>query len=152
MPSRREFVLSAAGTMLAAMWTRRLPAEAPQPITVYKSKTCGCCTAWVDHLRSHGFSPVVHDRDPMDPVKDQLKVPGTVRSCHTAVAGAYLVEGHVPAADIQKLLKERPKVMGLAVPGMLPGTPGMAQTEAEIGNFSVLAFQPDGSSRTFATY
>jgi hypothetical protein len=152
MPTRRDFVLSAGGLLLSGIWTRRLPAVAAQPITVYKSRTCGCCAAWVDHLRANGFSPEVHDRDPMDPVKDRLKVPAVVRSCHTGLVGGYLIEGHVPAEDIHAVLRERPKIMGLAVPGMPAGTPGMAQSEAEVGNFSVLAFNSDGSSRTFAQH
>ena len=80
------------------------------PITVYKSSTCGCCTKWVDHLRANGFKPTVHDREDMDSLKDQLGVPQEVRSCHTAEAAGYLIEGHVPASDIRRLLAERPEV------------------------------------------
>jgi hypothetical protein len=88
----------------------------------------------------------------MDRIKDQLGVPRKLRSCHTALAGSYLVEGHVPASDIQRVLKERPKIAGLAVPGMPAGTPGMAPSEAEAGNYEVLSFQLDGSSQTFARH
>jgi hypothetical protein len=152
MLSRRDFLMSAAGLLVTGFSTRRLPAEVPQPITVYKSKSCGCCAAWVKHLEANGYTPLVHDEEAMDPLKDKLGVPADLRSCHTAVAGAYLIEGHVPAADIKRLLAERPKVAGLAVPGMPPGTPGMAQTEEESGGYTVLAFQSDGSSRTFASH
>jgi hypothetical protein len=152
MPNRRDFVLSAAGLLLTGLATRRLPAQASQPITVYKSKSCGCCALWVEHLEANNFSPRVHDEEAMDPLKDKLGVPVELRSCHTAIAGAYLIEGHVPAADIKRLLADRPKVAGLAVPGMPSGTPGMARSEAESGGFTVLAFQADGSSRTFASH
>jgi hypothetical protein len=152
MPSRRDFVLSAAGLLLTGLATRRVPAQASQPITVYKSKSCGCCALWVEHLKANGYTPVVHDEEDMDPLKDKLGVPVDLRSCHTAVAGGYLIEGHVPAGDIRRLLSDRPKVAGLAVPGMPSGTPGMARSDAEAGGYTVLAFQSDGSSRTFASH
>ena len=152
MPNRRDFVISAVGLMLAGLSVERLTARAPERITVYKSKTCGCCTKWVEHLQASGFAPLVHDEESMDAIKDRLGVPKDLRSCHTALAGKYLIEGHVPAGDIQKLLAQRPKIAGLAVPGMLPGTPGMAQSQAEEGNFTVLAFHPDGSTYPFARY
>jgi hypothetical protein len=152
MLNRRRFVRQATGIVLLAIGGRRLSAGSPKPITVYKSRTCGCCTKWLDHLHAHGLSTVVHDEDNMDEIKDQLGVPPKLRSCHTALVGAYLLEGHVPVSDIQRLLRERPKVAGLAVPGMPPGTPGMAQSEAEEGNYEVIAFQLDGSSRTFARH
>jgi hypothetical protein len=153
MPNRRDFMVSAAGLLLTAAWTRRVPASAPpQSITIYKSKTCGCCAKWVEHLQANGFTTQVHDDESMDQVKDNLGVPSALRSCHTALAGRYLIEGHVPAGDIRKLLVERPAVAGLAVPGMPSGTPGMAQSEADAGNFVVLAFQLDGTSRPYAKH
>ena len=152
MPNRRDFVISAVGLVLAGVSTERLTARAPERITVYKSKTCGCCAKWVEHLEASGFAPLVHDEESMDAIKDRLGVPRDLRSCHTALAGNYLLEGHVPAREIRKLLAERPKIAGLAVPGMLSGTPGMAQSQADEGNFTVLAFQRDGSSYPFARY
>ena len=151
MLSRRGFVAGVAGLFLAG---RRTGWAAPGPtaITVYKSRSCGCCAKWVDHLTAQGFKPLVQDEEDMDGLKDELGVPKAVRSCHTAIAGAYLIEGHVPAADIRKALSDRPKARGLAVPGMPAGTPGMAESEAAMGGFEVLAFQSDGSTRSFARH
>ena len=152
MPNRRDFIVSAAGLLLTAAWTRRVTAVAPQPITIYKSKSCGCCAKWVEHLQANNFATQVHDEESMDQVKDNLGVPTALRSCHTALVGRYLIEGHVPANDIRKLLTERPAIAGLAVPGMPSGTPGMAQSEGDAGNYVVLAFQLDGTSRPFTKH
>src|SRR5918911_5725544 len=102
MPNRRDFVVSAAGFLLTPLWARRVPARAPQSITIYKSKTCGCCAKWVEHLQANGFTTQVRDEESMDQIKDNLGVPSALRSCHTALAGRYLIEGHVPASDIRK--------------------------------------------------
>jgi hypothetical protein len=88
----------------------------------------------------------------MDAVKDDLGIPRHVRSCHTAQVAGYLIEGHVPAADIRRLLAERPKVAGLAVPGMPPRTPGMAEPGDKVGGFEVVAFQSGGGTQTFTQY
>lgn len=95
-------------------------AQRPRPvIEVYKSPTCGCCANWVKHLQQNGFDAKVTDVEDMTAVKAKLDVPGRMQSCHTGVVNGYVVEGHVPAADLQRLLKERPAgVRGLAVPGM----------------------------------
>lgn len=155
MQSRRAFV-SQVGGFLVAVPAGKLLAHVPlrgsRSITIYKSSTCGCCTKWVDHLVANGFETTVHDEEAMDRVKDELGVPQALRSCHTAVADRYLVEGHVPASDIQRLLKERPEIMGLAVPGMPAGSPGMAEPASAVGGFTVVAFQRDGATETFARY
>jgi hypothetical protein len=122
------------------------------PITVYKSSTCGCCTQWVDHIRANGFAPVVHDLEEMEALKDEMGVPPGVRSCHTGIVEKYLIEGHVPASDIRRLLAERPKTAGLAVPGMPPLTPGMAPAGEKPRDFEVVSFQTDGSTRLFARH
>lgn len=158
MIERRVFVARIAGLVAVGVAGRRLWAELPlstvgsTPITVYKSSTCECCTKWVDHLRANGFSPVVHDDENMDKLKDKLGVPDKVRSCHTAQTEGYLIEGHVPASDIRRLLAERPKTAGLAVPEMPPLTPGMAPAGEEPRDFEVVAFQRDGNIRTFARH
>src|SRR2546423_2019745 len=130
MTDRRTFLLQMAGVAVALPATRQLIQESSgsvaTPITVYKSSTCGCCVKWVDYVRANGFVPTVFDEEDIDGVKDTLGVPASVRSCHTAVVGSYLLEGHVPAPDIRRLLAQHPKVAGLAVPGMRSGTPGMA--------------------------
>ncbi len=119
---------------------------------MYKSATCGCCTKWVDHLRANGFAPAVHDEADMDAVKDEMGVPKAVRSCHTALLGRYLIEGHVPAPDLRRLLAERPAIAGLAVPGMPSSTPGMAQPGAVREAYAVVAFARDGQTTVFARH
>ena len=94
-------------------------------VTVYKSPTCGCCAKWVDHMREHGFELAVVDDQQMRMRKAQLGVPQAMASCHTATVGDYVIEGHVPAQDVLRLLREEPDAAGLAVRGMPIGSPGM---------------------------
>jgi hypothetical protein len=155
MISRRTFVIQATGLGAALAGGSRLwgvATDNPTTLTVYKSPTCGCCTKWVDHVKAAGFATVVHDDDDMTTVKDNLGVPGKLRSCHTAQVGKYVLEGHVPAEDIQRLLKERPKLAGLAVPGMPASSPGMAVPGEPHEPFEVLAYQPDGTTQLFAKH
>ena len=154
---RRGFLARLAGLVAVGVTGPRLWAElpsgrSPTPITVYKSSTCGCCTKWVDHIRASGFAPEVHDEEEMEALKTRLKVPEGVRSCHTAQVDGYLIEGHVPASDIRRLLAERPKTAGLAVPEMPPLTPGMAPDGVKPKDFDVVSFQTDGSTRLFSRY
>jgi hypothetical protein len=149
MLTRRGFLAGAAGVVLLGRRPEWLALKPATPITIYKSKSCGCCTKWVEYLTSEGFEPRVHDEEAMDQLKDELGVPQPVRSCHTAIVGTYLIEGHVPASDIRRLLAERPKAAGLAAPGMPPRSPGMAPAGSPIGGYDVLLFQSDGSSRVF---
>jgi hypothetical protein len=157
MIDRRGFMMRLSGVVAAGVLGQRLAAQVrtvgkPVAITVYKSKTCGCCAEWVDYLAENGFAPAVHDEEDMDAIKAELGVPEGVRSCHTALADKYLIEGHVPAAEIKRLLAEHPKVAGLAVPGMPSHSPGMAPPGAKIEGFEVVAFQLSGSTKTFARY
>ncbi|HUF35894.1 MAG TPA: DUF411 domain-containing protein [Gemmatimonadales bacterium] len=156
MISRRRFVAQAAalGGALAvgAGPLRALQAGAPATLTVYKSRTCGCCEKWVDHVKAAGFNAVVHNDEDMDTVKDNLGVPRGVRSCHTAQVEKYLLEGHVPAEDIQRLLKEKPRVAGLAVPGMPASSPGMAVEGAPHQPFETVTFQHDGTTALYARH
>lgn len=152
MLSRRRFALSMAGVFLLGGRGRWLAAEAGTPMVVYKSKSCGCCAKWVDYVQASGFDLEVHDEEGMDQLKDELGIPREVRSCHTALVGGYLIEGHVPAADIRRLLARKAKVAGLAVPDMPAGSPGMAEPGAKVGGFEVVAFQSNGSTEVFATY
>jgi hypothetical protein len=151
MLSRRGFVVAAAGLLLMGM-RGRSAVQPRTPITVYKSSTCGCCAKWVDYLDANGFQATVHDEEEMEALKDRLGVPSAIRSCHTALVGSYLIEGHVPVADIRRLVAEKPKVAGLAVPGMPALSPGMAPPGAKVGGFEVVAFQYDGSTHRFARY
>lgn len=119
-------------------------------ITVYKDANCGCCKSWVDHLRKHAFRVTAHDASEMDQVKTNFGVPSKLHSCHTAVVAGYVIEGHVPAADIRKLLKQRPRIAGLAVPGMPMGSPGMEGPRTE--PYETIAFERNGKSRVFARH
>lgn len=124
-----------------------------EAITVYKDPTCGCCAKWVDHLEQNGFATKTIEVANIDEVKEKNGVPRQARSCHTGLVGGYTVEGHVPAADIQRLLKERPKgVVGLAVPGMPIGSPGMEVPGAKVQPYDVVAFDKEGRVSVFASH
>jgi hypothetical protein len=119
-------------------------------ITVYKDPGCGCCKSWIEHLIKHGYRVDAKDTPGMTEVKRTLGVPDALSACHTAVVNGYLIEGHVPAADIARLLKEKPKVAGLAVPGMPMGSPGMEGPRAQ--HYQVLSFDKTGKTKVFASY
>ena len=125
-------------------------AFAAEEITVFKSPACGCCAKWVEHLRKNGYEVRVSNIEAMSAVKGRFNVPAEMRSCHTAVIGGYVIEGHVPASDIQRLLKEKPRVVGLAVPGMPLGAPGMEGSRSE--PYSVMSFTKEGASAVFAKH
>lgn len=127
--------------------------QQPQPtVEVYKSATCGCCSKWVEHLKNNGFTVRTTNREDLTELKASHHVPQRVRSCHTAVVSGYVVEGHVPASDVQKLIKERPAILGLAVPGMPIGSPGMEMPGRGVQPFDVIAFDKDGQTRVFASH
>jgi len=119
-------------------------------ITVYKTPTCGCCANWVDHMREHGFRVAVTDVAQLAPVKRTYGVAEDVATCHTGVIGGYFVEGHVPAEDVRRLLRERPDIIGIAVPGMPQGSPGMETGTLE--PYDVIAIGRDGSRTVWATH
>ena len=142
------------GGLAAAALLSNTSAALPKPVsvTVYKDPMCGCCTKWVDHLRANGYATQVHDRSDMDALKDSLGVPKGLRSCHTAVVGRYVVEGHVPAADVKRLLASAPTtVIGLAVPDMPVGSPGMEMGE-RVDRYEVIAFGAKGKTHVFARH
>lgn len=120
-------------------------------VDVYKSPACGCCGAWVDHIRSAGMAVVVHDLDDVSPIAAKAGVPDEARSCHTAIVDGYFVEGHVPVVDIRRLLKERPKARGIAVPGMPIGSPGMEQGQTK-QSYDTLVVDRRGVARVFASH
>jgi hypothetical protein len=119
-------------------------------ITVYKDPSCGCCKSWIQHLIKHGYQVDAKDTPEMTGIKRSLGVPDGLSACHTAVVNGYLIEGHVPAADIARLLKEKPKVAGLAVPGMPMGSPGMEGPRTQ--HYQVLSFDKAGKTKVFASY
>ena len=149
----RTVLLCAAIVALAAVGWAGQPSRARKPavtpIEVYKSPTCGCCAKWVEHLQAAAFAPDVHEMPDVFPVKTKAGVPASLQSCHTALVGGYVIEGHVPADVIRQLLHEKPKIAGLAVPGMPIGSPGMEQG-ARVDPYEVIAFTKDGTTSTYA--
>lgn len=125
------------------------PADAPL-VTVYKSPTCGCCNKWVRHLEEAGFAANAEHLADLDSVRAELGVPTKYAACHTAVVEGYVIEGHVPAADIKRLLTERPAARGLAVPGMPIGSPGMEGPNPQA--YDVLLLHEDGTVSVFAQH
>ena len=147
--SRREFLIrGAAAAAAAAVLPGLLSASAAIPMVVYKDPSCGCCRTWVGLMRSAGFEISVRDTADIQSVKRRYQVPAALASCHTALVGGYVVEGHVPADLVSRLLKEKPKVLGLAVPGMPVGSPGMEGGTKQ--PYDVMTFDAAGKSTVFA--
>ena len=126
-------------------------AMAPYLMTVYKSPTCGCCTAWVDYMREDGHTIKTVETDAVDAIKAEhgLHAP-ELKSCHTAIVGGYVIEGHVPASDVRRLLAEKPDVVGLTAPGMPTMSPGMGSLTPK--DYDVLAFDESGRTRIWSSY
>ena len=122
---------------------------APAVVQVYKSPSCGCCDKWVEHMRAHGFAVEAHGRRDMQSIKERAGIRPGQGSCHTAFVGRYTIEGHVPAADVKRLLEEEPEATGLTVPGMPMGSPGMEGPYSE--SYKVLLFGNEGT-RVFSRY
>ena len=120
------------------------------PMQVYKTPTCGCCGKWVEHVKQAGFAPEVDDMPDVAPVKAKAGVPRALQSCHTALVGGYVIEGHVPADLVHRLLREKPPVAGIAVPGMPAGSPGMEMGDRK-DPYEVIAFTKDGTTSVYAT-
>lgn len=133
-----------------AVLTVSIAAQAAE-VLVYKSPTCGCCNKWVDHLRANGFSVKTEDVNDITPHKIRGGITPHLASCHTAFVNGYTIEGHVPAGDIKRLLKERPKILGLAVPGMPIGSPGMEQG-AHKEKYEVLSIDYSGNTAVYAQH
>ena len=133
----------ASGPMLAA--------DDANSIHVYKSPTCGCCSDWIDHLEDNGFDVTATDTNDMGKIKADAGLIAGLGSCHTAFVGDYVIEGHVPADDIRRLLAEAPKATGLSVPGMPAGSPGMEMGDRK-DHFKVILFNDKGQTRVFAEH
>ncbi|UWQ50106.1 DUF411 domain-containing protein [Leisingera caerulea] len=149
---RRTLLLAAAALPFAAL-PGFAAAAAETTIRIMKSPTCGCCTAWADRLAAAGFTTEVRNvaDEELWAMKERLGVSGDLASCHTAMAGPYVIEGHVPADDIQRLLAEQPEALGLTVPGMPIGSPGMEMGD-EREAFDTLLILADGSTEVFASH
>jgi hypothetical protein len=140
--------LLVAVALPAAAFAAHAPVPDPGVMTVYKSPACGCCAFWVDHMRENGFEIVVEEMDDVAPVKRSHGIPPRLWSCHTATIDGYAIEGHVPAAVVRKLLAERPDAIGIAVPGMPIGSPGMEGPNPQA--YDVILLKKDGSTEVFA--
>ena len=121
-------------------------------VEVFKSPTCGCCSKWVEHLRASGFTVRTTDLNDLHQIKASRGVPAELQSCHTAIVGGYVVEGHVPASDVQRLLKEKPSVVGIAVGGMPVGSPGMEFRDLKPQAYNVMSFDKTGKTAVFAKH
>lgn len=136
-----------------AVWIGAGAQGKPPSVVVYKDPSCGCCSKWVDHLRQNGFTATVNEVQNVDEIKTKNGVPQNGRSCHTALVGGYVIEGHVPAADLRRLLTERPAgTIGLAVPGMPIGSPGMEVPGVTPQAYDVLGFDRSGRLTVFAAH
>lgn len=149
----RMLLACLAGVLLVAGFSPRPLAAADDELPVmevWRTPSCGCCGAWVRHMEAAGFRVRVTQMDDVTPIKERFKVPPALSSCHTARVGGYVVEGHVPADDILRLLRERPKILGIFVPGMPIGSPGMEGPDAE--KYQVLALDEAGNRSVFAIH
>ena len=148
----RRFVLTGVCAVALAA-TNSLPclAQATPKIVVTKDPSCGCCGGWVDHLRASGFTADVIESSELNRIKVRLGIPQDLASCHTAEVEGYVIEGHVPASAIKRLLAERPNAKGLAVPGMPVGSPGMEVEGSAPETYEVVLFGSSGR-RTFARF
>ena len=154
-PMPRRHLLAAFGLIGAATVAPRLARAATDPLAVevWKDTNCGCCKDWVAHMQDNGFAVTVHESG-NNAVRSRLGLPQKLGSCHTALVGGYLIEGHVPAGDVRKLLAQKPKALGLAVPGMPVGSPGMdgAAYGGRRDPYDVLLVARDGNTRVFSSY
>jgi hypothetical protein len=124
---------------------------APIRMTVFKDPNCGCCKSWVDYMRKHGFEVTVRDTSDVAGVKRTARLPDRLASCHTAFVNGYVVEGHVPAEDVQRMLDQKPRIAGIATPGMPAGSPGMEVPDRKDA-YDVIAFKRDGSTSVYAKH
>jgi hypothetical protein len=148
--SRRLLIGSVAG--LAVAGSVRAQARGSRQLAVYKSPTCGCCDGWVAHMREAGFTVAVHVVEDPGTVRRARGLPDALASCHTGVIDGYAIEGHVPAADVARLLTERPEAAGLAVPGMPVGSPGMETPDGRKQPYDTLLVLRSGQTRVFGRH
>ncbi len=149
MRVRHSLALLAGIAVLSAAALPSRPSAAPPTVTVYHSPTCGCCKEWIKHLQANGFTVKSVEQDDVSPIKAELGVPRKLVSCHTAMVAGYVIEGHVPAGDIQRLLREKPRVAGLSAPGMPPASPGMDMGKDP---YDVVTFDLQGRSTVWARH
>ena len=142
-------VLSDARASSGSEGTEAVQEAAGREILVYKTATCGCCSNWVEYMKQHGFEVKTEDVTDLTAVKLEYGVPAGLQSCHTAIVGGYLVEGHVPVESIERMLAERPEIAGIAVPGMPTGSPGMEMPGQPADSYDVVAFDRAGNTSVY---
>jgi hypothetical protein len=145
----RTLIIAAASVLVLGAVSSGQQKPKPIPMSVYKSPSCGCCALWVDYMRKNGFDAKVQDVENIGALKLKLGVREEFSSCHTTEVGGYIVEGHVPAEVVQRMLKERPKIAGIAVPGMPMGSPGMEVPSGKKDSYNILAFTSDGKTTVY---
>ncbi|HKP29353.1 MAG TPA: DUF411 domain-containing protein [Gemmatimonadales bacterium] len=145
----RKKLILLGGALAVLVAAASPPASQSASMTVYKTPTCGCCAKWVEHMKSAGFKVQVQDMDDLTEIKQASGVPIPIRTCHTAVVSGYVIEGHVPADLVKKMLAEKPKMTGIAVPGMPVGSPGM-ESGNEKSPYDVVLFDKTGKTTVYA--
>ena len=148
--TRRSFATGALMALAVGVRSHAMAAGGAGRVTVYKNESCGCCKLWVQPLQKAGFEVQVNDVSNLGPIKERVGIPPAMGSCHTAEVGGYFVEGHVPADDIKRLLRERPDARGLTVPGMPAGSPGMEVPSGQVQPYDVLLVSKTGTTSVFA--
>lgn len=150
LPSRRALVAAAVGALGLSAGDAQARAQA---FVVFKTPWCGCCKGWIAHMVRAGFRPEIVEVEDLEPVRRTKGVPFPLSSCHTAVVGGYVVEGHVPPQDVARLLRERPRALGVVLPGMPLGSPGMEQPGVTKEPFAtLLLLDRSGRTRPFARH
>lgn len=145
-------VETSAAQSIASVWDQDQPAyEGVKEMTVYRSPNCGCCGGWIEHAQQQGFRVTDIKTDDMEAIKQKYNLPTQLASCHTTVVDGYVMEGHIPVADIKRFLTQKPDFAGLAVPGMPIGTPGMESGDIK-QPFEVVAFDNNGNVEVFNEY
>jgi len=148
MICKRLGILLALIVMLGAWVSQSMATE----ITMYKNPNCGCCGAWAEHMRKAGFTVKEQPREDMDVIKSKYGVSEKMSSCHTAIVDGYVIEGHVPASDVKRLLEERPSIVGLSAPGMPMQSPGMQKEGLEPKKYDVLTISNDRAPTVYSHY
>jgi hypothetical protein len=144
------FLLVAGLAWSGSVWLEAQTSAGAKPqLTVYKSPTCGCCSLWIEHMKSNGFEVKSFDVDDIDAVKRERGVPAPAASCHTGIVNGYIVEGHVPADAVLKMLKDKPDIKGIAVPGMPVGSPGMEVPGGQKQAYAIVSIDKAGKTAIY---